>query len=53
MSVCLCDYDCVPCMWGSLRRPEEDIRFPALELQVVVSRLTWVLGTELGCLQEQ
>lgn len=35
MSVCLCD--CVPCMWGSLRRPEEDIKFPALEFQVVVS----------------
>lgn len=36
-----------------LRKPEEDVRSPEAELQVVVSHLIWVLGMNLGPLGEE
>lgn len=46
----------MPLLYGCLRCPEEGVEEGAgrleLELQVVVSFLLWVLGTELGSTEE-
>lgn len=41
-----CVYVYVACEYSSHK--EESVRFLELEKQVVVSRVTWVLGTTLG-----
>lgn len=38
---------------GAPRGQQEALDSLELELQAIVSRLTWVLGTELGTLKEQ
>lgn len=41
------------CAHGHVQRPEEGVGCLELELQVLVSCLVWVLGTNLGIQQEQ
>lgn len=48
----LCPSLCV-CVHGHLQRLEEGVGSLELELQVLVSCLVWVLGTNYGIQQEQ
>ena len=46
-------HEYMPLLYGCLRCPGEGAESLELELQVVVSRLLWVLGTNSGPLEEQ
>jgi hypothetical protein len=43
MRICACAHEC-----DHLWRPREGVGYQELELEAVVSRLVWMLGTEPG-----
>lgn len=46
-------YVCIQCVYGSPGRPKEDfLNSSDLELQMIVSHLSWVLGSECRSLKE-